>query len=107
MNNTNSRRGHTLSHTSGPTSRVARRATALLLIPAAIMAPQMATACASCGCTLSADAATGYSALPGLRFNLEYDFIDQDRLRTGTGTARSEEHTSELQSLAYLVCRLL
>src|SRR2546423_11945182 len=23
------------------------------------------------------------------------------------GTARSEEHTSELQSLAYLVCRLL
>src|SRR5687767_15428807 len=25
----------------------------------------------------------------------------------GTTTARSEEHTSELQSLAYLVCRLL
>src|SRR2546425_3633882 len=25
----------------------------------------------------------------------------------GTGRARSEEHTSELQSLAYLVCRLL
>src|SRR2546425_7558338 len=27
-------------------------------------------------------------------------------VRTGTGN-RSEEHTSELQSLAYLVCRLL
>src|SRR5205823_14139794 len=26
---------------------------------------------------------------------------------TGLGAARSEEHTSELQSLAYLVCRLL
>src|SRR5687767_2338119 len=26
---------------------------------------------------------------------------------TGTGGIRSEEHTSELQSLAYLVCRLL
>src|SRR2546425_1610572 len=26
---------------------------------------------------------------------------------TGVGIARSEEHTSELQSLAYLVCRLL
>src|SRR2546425_3411250 len=26
---------------------------------------------------------------------------------TGDGVARSEEHTSELQSLAYLVCRLL
>src|SRR2546425_10753413 len=25
----------------------------------------------------------------------------------GTGLVRSEEHTSELQSLAYLVCRLL
>src|SRR2546425_2478352 len=25
----------------------------------------------------------------------------------GAGAARSEEHTSELQSLAYLVCRLL
>src|SRR2546425_4618416 len=28
-------------------------------------------------------------------------------LRRGLGEARSEEHTSELQSLAYLVCRLL
>src|SRR3989441_8239296 len=27
--------------------------------------------------------------------------------RTGTWVNRSEEHTSELQSLAYLVCRLL
>src|SRR2546423_11529977 len=27
--------------------------------------------------------------------------------RTNTGEGRSEEHTSELQSLAYLVCRLL
>src|SRR5205823_14048196 len=26
---------------------------------------------------------------------------------TGSGATRSEEHTSELQSLAYLVCRLL
>src|SRR6266404_4173079 len=28
-------------------------------------------------------------------------------LRVGDSAARSEEHTSELQSLAYLVCRLL
>src|SRR2546425_7524130 len=27
--------------------------------------------------------------------------------RVGSGKTRSEEHTSELQSLAYLVCRLL
>src|SRR2546423_4586904 len=29
------------------------------------------------------------------------------RERCGTDVTRSEEHTSELQSLAYLVCRLL
>src|SRR5687767_15776099 len=29
-----------------------------------------------------------------------------ERLQAGGSTARSEEHTSELQSLAYLVCRL-
>src|SRR3989441_8571662 len=29
------------------------------------------------------------------------------RFRTASDTERSEEHTSELQSLAYLVCRLL
>lgn len=50
-------------------------------------APGAAWACATCGCTLSADAAAGYSAIPGLRFNFEYDYINQDRLRSGTGTA--------------------
>src|SRR5205823_8976437 len=30
-----------------------------------------------------------------------------DRLAVRRGLGRSEEHTSELQSLAYLVCRLL
>jgi hypothetical protein len=49
--------------------------------------PVSAWACATCGCTLNADAATGYSSIPGLRFNFEYDYINQDRLRSGTGTA--------------------
>src|SRR2546425_5695710 len=31
----------------------------------------------------------------------------REELRAAPGQARSEEHTSELQSLAYLVCRLL
>jgi hypothetical protein len=43
--------------------------------------------CATCGCTLSADAAAGYSALPGFRLTFEYDYINQDELRRGTGTA--------------------
>src|SRR2546425_3766816 len=33
--------------------------------------------------------------------------IRTGRLRAGPSSRRSEEHTSELQSLAYLVCRLL
>ena len=47
--------------------------------------------CASCGCTLSADAATGYSALPGFRLTFEYDYISQDQLRRGTSTATAAE----------------
>src|SRR2546425_6685402 len=34
-------------------------------------------------------------------------FEQAERTRGITGETRSEEHTSELQSLAYLVCRLL
>jgi hypothetical protein len=44
-------------------------------------------ACATCGCTLSTDAATGFSTHAGWRLNLQYDYIDQDQLRHGTGTA--------------------
>src|SRR6266404_2042430 len=33
--------------------------------------------------------------------------VRPDTYRSKPGSARSEEHTSELQSLAYLVCRLL
>jgi hypothetical protein len=49
-----------------------------LILPGAVQA------CATCGCSLSTDAAMGYSANPGWRLNLEYDFIDQDQLRSGT-----------------------
>ncbi len=48
--------------------------------------PRVAPACASCGCTLSSDAALGYSADTGLRFSLQYDYIHQDQLRSGTHT---------------------
>jgi len=50
---------------------------------ALIAAPLASQACATCGCSLSADAAMGYSATAGWRVNLEYDFIDQNQLRTG------------------------
>jgi len=56
----------------------------LLLIAAS--APSSAYACATCGCSLSTDAAMGYSATSGWRLSLQYDYIDQSQLRGGTGT---------------------
>src|SRR4029077_14893315 len=53
--------------------------------------------CASCVCTLSADAAMGYSALPGWRLSVEYDYIDQDRLRSGTHSVSGVPDGSELE----------
>jgi hypothetical protein len=46
--------------------------------------PLNSWACATCGCTLNADAAMGYSAASGLRVSLEYDYIHQNQLRSGT-----------------------
>ena len=47
--------------------------------------------CATCGCTLSADAAMGYSAAPGWRATFEFDYINQDELRRGTSTATAAQ----------------
>jgi len=52
-----------------------------------LIAPLSSWACATCGCTVNSDAAMGYSSATGLRVNLEYTYIDQDELRSGTGTA--------------------
>jgi len=49
-----------------------------------ILAPGAAYACATCGCSLSSDAATGYSADTGWRLNVDYSFINQSQLRSGT-----------------------
>ncbi len=50
----------------------------------AALAPATAFACASCGCSLSPDAAMGYGASAGWRISLQYDYIDQSQLRSGT-----------------------
>src|SRR5208282_5554842 len=55
-----------------------------LAVLLSLSAPAAAHACATCGCSLSADAAMGYSASPGWRLNLEYDVINQNQLRSGT-----------------------
>lgn len=53
--------------------------------------PAIAQACATCGCTLSTDAATGYTAQSGWRFTLEYAFLNQDELRHGNSIATPEQ----------------
>jgi len=53
--------------------------------------PQMVHACATCGCTLSTDAATGYSTASGWRLNVDYTFIDQNQLRHGSSNATPEQ----------------
>lgn len=59
--------------------------------------PYQAFACATCGCTLSTDAATGFSTKSGWRMNLQYDYINQDQLRHGTGTASRVPNGNELE----------
>src|SRR2546423_6728325 len=46
------------------------------------------------------------AAVTGARSGAGSEFA-RHAARIGAGMVRSEEHTSELQSLAYLVCRLL
>ena len=48
--------------------------------------PDGAWACATCGCTLSSDGAMGYAVGSGWRISFEYDYINQDELRSGTQT---------------------
>jgi hypothetical protein len=60
-------------------------------------APLIAQACATCGCSLSSDAATGYSAGPGWRVDLQYSYIDQSQLRSGT-SAVSEPQVAAINN---------
>ncbi len=64
-----------------------RNALVPLLAASALAATGAARACATCGCTLNADAAMGYSAGAGWRLSLQYDYLNQDQLRSGTHAA--------------------
>jgi hypothetical protein len=50
-----------------------------------------AYACATCGCTLNSNAAMGYSTAAGWRVYMQYDYIPQDQLRSGTHTVSPAE----------------
>ena len=83
---------------TAPARRLSCRAVALLLVlPATGLIPQLAQGCASCGCTLSADAAMGYSTSAGWRLSIEYDYIHQDQLRSGTQAVSGVPDGTELE----------
>lgn len=56
----------------------------LLFLVAISVPAASAFACATCGCSLSSDAATGYASSAGWRLNVEYNYLDQSQLRSGT-----------------------
>jgi hypothetical protein len=62
-----------------------------LVLGAWCAGPASVWACATCGCTVNSDAAVGYSTTAGWRLNLEYDYLNQDALRTGTSRASGEQ----------------
>jgi hypothetical protein len=87
--------GQLRSFAARPPASLTRSLIPALLIAA--LAPRLAVACATCGCTLSSDAAMGYSALPGWRLNVEYDYLHQDELRSGTRSVSGVPDGEELE----------
>jgi len=60
---------------------------AIAAVVISTFAPQAVLACATCGCSLSSDWETqGFSAAPGWKLDMRYDYLNQDQLRSGTGT---------------------
>ncbi len=79
-------------------ARVAPPATPVVAVIGLLLSiPQSAQACATCGCTLSPDAALGYSTSAGWRLSVEYDYIHQDELRSGTRKIASVPDGNELE----------
>lgn len=66
----------------------------LLTALVAAMPAGAALACATCGCALSSEAAMGYTSTAGWLVSLQYDFINQNQLRYGTGTVSRNQVAS-------------
>lgn len=62
-----------------------RRATLFAVVPTLLSFSTSAVACASCGCTLTADwLSQGLAAQPGTTLSLRYDYVPQTILQSGT-----------------------
>jgi hypothetical protein len=75
-----------------------------VLVALLAVAPSSAVfACATCGCSLSSDAAMGYSTSSGWMVSLEYEYFNQNRLRSGTGAIRARWPTPPAQPVPWLI----
>ncbi len=64
-----------------------RCCTSLAILTLLLAVAPSAQACGACGCTLHSDwAVQGLGTQPGFRFDLRYDYFNQDQLRSGTKT---------------------
>lgn len=72
------------------TSYKAQTIGGVAVVLATSLASASALACASCGCTLSSDwDSQGFTTHSGWKLDLRYDYLNQDQLRSGTGTISS------------------
>ncbi len=68
---------------------IGRSAIAALL--ATLVWSSNALACATCGCSLSSDGALGYGATGNWGISLDESFINQNQLRSGTGSVSQQQ----------------
>lgn len=67
--------------------RAGRRRLAATTLFAAALAPALANACSTCGCSLNSDwSSQGYATSGGLHLSVREDYFDQSRLMHGTDT---------------------
>jgi hypothetical protein len=64
---------------------------ALATFVPALFSSANAFACATCGCSLSPDGALGYTTSSGWGISLDDSFINQNQLRSGTGTISQQQ----------------
>ncbi|RCS29990.1 hypothetical protein DEO45_07890 [Rhodanobacter denitrificans] len=74
-------------HSRQPRPRQYHRRAAIAALLAGMLAPALASACSTCGCSLNSDwSSQGYAVSTGLHLSVREDYFDQSRLMHGTGT---------------------
>lgn len=82
------------SHSGQPESRARHQRIAVAVLLAGALAPALASACSTCGCSLNSDwSSQGYATSTGLHLSVREDYFDQSRLMHGTSTVSTGAFT--------------